>query len=70
MNQVLFHFKDTYLDEVIKLGFNYVINDNEVDVILPYTDKIESINNQYIDEAEFCNYFGLDYEQVNCIELI
>ena len=69
MNQVLFHFKDTHLDEVIKLGFNYVINDNEVDVILPDVDY--EPNDYYVDpDEQICNHYGINYDHLNCIELV
>ena len=41
---------------------------NEVDVIIPYTKDVEKVNNQ-LEDDEFCEYFGLDYDRVNCIEL-
>ena len=70
MQNIVIHCQPSLLETVQQLNLTHRDYHDEVDVILPYTDKIESINNQYIDEAEFCNHFGLDYEQVNCIELI
>ena len=35
MRQVLFHFKKSALRHVQQLGYNYQINDQEIDVILP-----------------------------------
>ena len=43
---------------------------NEVDVFIPYTKKVEQINNELVEESDFCDYFGLDYNYVNCIELL
>ena len=43
---------------------------DEIDVIIPYNDDVENVNNSISDDAEFVNHFGLDYDQVNCIELI
>ena len=55
---------------IAQLNVTYHDYLDEVEVILPYTKEVEAINNKYIDEAEFCSHYGLDYQQVNCIELI
>ena len=70
MQNIIIHCKPSLLETVQQLNLTYEDNHNEIDVILPYTDKVESINNQYSDDEEFVNQFGLDYEQINCIELI
>ena len=58
------------LTTVQRLNLNYVDNYGEYNVIIPYTSDVEDVNNSTNDDAEFVNHFGLDYEQVNCIELI
>ena len=45
-------------------------NDYEIDVNIPYTNHVEKVNNELDNDQEFVEYFGLDYDQVNCIELI
>ena len=70
MQKIIIHCQPSLLETVQQLNLTHRDYYDEVDVILPYTDRIESINNKYTDEAEFCNHFGLDYEQVNCIELV
>ena len=56
MNQVVFHMKG--------------INDTEYDIIkddIPYT----VINGVYEDpDVQICEHYGIDYDQVNCIELL
>ena len=70
MQNIIIHCQPSLLETVQQLNLKHEDNYDEVNVILPYTDRIESINNQFIDDEEFVNHFGLDYEQVNCIELI
>ena len=71
---IFIHCQPSLLPTIKELGLDWCYspqhNLDEIDVIIPYTSEVESINNQYDDEAEFTNHFGLDYEQVNCIQLI
>ena len=41
---------------------------DEIDVIIPYTKEVDKLNDLMEDE-ELVQHFGLDYNQVNCIEL-
>ena len=56
MNQVVFHMKGT--------------NDTEYDIIkddVPYT----VINGIYEDpDVQLCNHYDINYDDVNCIELL
>ena len=68
MRQVLFHFKKSALRHVQQLGYNYKINDNEIDVILP--DIEYDYDHSVIDpDVQLCVKYGIDYNQLNCIEL-
>ena len=69
MSQVLIHFKESYLSKLKELELDYKINDNEIDVILP---DLEYDSNHYIKDPDeqFCELYGLDYQQVICIELV
>ena len=67
---IIIHCQYPLLETIKQLGLDYVDNCTEIDVHIPYTKEVEDVNNQYIDEADFCNHFGLDYDQVNCVELI
>ena len=70
MQNIIVHCKPSLLETVQQLNLTYRDYHDEVDVILPYDSKVEAINNSTSDDEEFVNQFGLDYEQVNCIELI
>ena len=71
---IYIHCQPSMLETIKELGLNWCYspqhNLNEIYVIIPYTSDVESINDQYDNDAEFVNHFGLDYEQVNCIQLI
>ena len=58
------------LSTIKDLELDYQELYDEVDVTIPYTLDVMNINNSTNDDAEFVNHFGLDYDQVNCIELI
>jgi len=70
---ITIHCKPSLLTTIKRLGLDWCYsaspNLDEIDVIIPYTSDVESINDQYEDDEEFVNHFGLDYDQVNCIEL-
>ena len=70
MQNIIIHCKPSMLPTVQRLNLNYVDNYGEYSVIIPYTSDVEDVNNSTNDDEEFVNHFGLDYEQVNCIELI
>ena len=71
---ITIHCQPSMLTTIKQSGLNWCYssnpNSNEIDVIIPYTIEAEDINNSISDDAEFVNHFGLDYDQVNCIELI
>ena len=70
MNQVLIHCKSRYLDDVIALGLNYTQSQNdEVDVIVPDIDY--DPDHYLVDpDEQLCDHYGIDYDQVNMIELV
>ncbi len=69
MNQVLIHCKSRYLDDVIALGLNYTQSQNdEVDVIVPDIDY--DPDHYLVDpDEQICDHYGIDYDQVNMMEL-
>ncbi len=69
MQNIIIHCKPSLLETVQRLNLTYEDNPTELDVIIPFTDDVLDINNKYSDDAEFVSHFGLDYDQVNCIEL-
>ena len=70
MNQVLIHCKPEYLNEVKDLGLNYIHAPNgEIDVTV---SDIEYDSNHYIvdPDEQLCYLYKIDYDQVNCMELL
>ena len=70
MQNIIIHCKSSMLSTIKDLELDYQELYDEVDVTIPYTLDVMNVNNSTDDDAEFVNHFGLDYEQVNCIELI
>jgi len=67
---IVIHCQPSLLETIQEKGYNYEEHVQEIDVILPYTKEVEDVNNKYVDEADFCTHYGINYNQVNCIELI
>ena len=65
MSQVLIHCQPSLYDDVLTNQLNYEwsrqFGHEELDVIV---DNIDSL-----DDEDLCKQYGLDYDQVNCIEL-
>ena len=69
---VLIHCKPNYLNEIKELGLNWSYSNrfgkDEIDVIVddvPY----ELVDGSYQDpDEQLCEFYALDYNQVNCIE--
>jgi len=70
MQNIIIHCQYPMLETIKQLGLDYVDNCTEIDVNIPYTKAVEDVNNSISDDAEFVSHYGLDYDQVNCIELI
>ena len=72
--QVLIHCKPSARDLLDELNLIYResldLNNNELDVFVddvPYTVS----NGYYQDpDEQLCEYYGIDYEEVNCIEAV
>ena len=69
---VLIHCKPNYLDEIKELGLNWSYSNrfgkDEIDVIVddvPY----ELVDGTYQDpDEQLCEFYGIDYNLINCIE--
>ena len=70
MQNIIIHCKSSMLSTIKDLELDYQELYDEVDVTIPYTLDVMNVNNSTDDDAEFVKHFGLDYDQVNCIELI
>ena len=70
MQNVIIHCKPSLLQTIKDLELDYQDMYDEIDVTIPYTYDVIKLNNSTDDDEEFVSHFGLDYEQINCIELI
>ena len=70
MRNVIIHCKPSLLPTIKDLDLDYQELFDEVDVIIPYTVDVMRLNNSTDDDEEFVTHYGLDYDQINCIELI
>ena len=61
-NQVLIYCKDSLHQHLLNSNLFFTHSDEGLEVIV---DNIDSL-----DDDELCTHYGLDYDQVNCIELI
>ena len=67
---VLIHFQRTVdaYEHIKDLGLKYTYGDREIDVIVdnvPY----ELVDGSYQDpDEELCEFYGINYDLVNCIE--
>ena len=64
------HCEPSMLKTIEESGLDWVKSTklDEIDVIIPYTKEVDKLNDLMEDE-ELVQHFGLDYNQVNCIEL-
>ena len=72
MQSVLIHCQPTLLDYIKENNMNWKYSPkfgvNEIDVIVEDIDY--NPQTDYIDpDVHLCDHYGIDYEQVNCIEL-
>jgi len=70
MNQVLIHCKPEYLSQIKELGLYYIHSQNdEIDVTVPDIDY--DPNHHIVDpDEQLCYLYDIDYDQVNCMELV
>ena len=59
--QVVIHCKPSLFNFLYKSDLVYSNNSDEIDVLVDNIDSLE--------DDELCEHYGIDYEQVNCIEL-
>ena len=73
MYNIIIHCNPSELDNIKAQGLQYEESPrfgfNEYDVIIPLTNEVDKLNNSLEDE-EFVEHFGINYNNVNCIELI
>ena len=67
---VLIHMSPDYLPEVTRLGFKDVdFGNNEITISVPDVEYVVE-NGYYQDpDEQLCEHYGIDYDQVYCMEL-
>ena len=70
MQFITIHCQPTLLETIQQLGLDYEDTLSEINVHIPFTKENEDVNKSIKDDADYCKHYGLDYDQVNCIELI
>ena len=73
MQTIVIHCKPELLTTIHDNDLDWCYSetqDYEIDVNIPYTNHVEKVNNELDTDQEFVEYFGLDYDLVNCIELL
>jgi len=69
MKQVLIHCKESAEDLLKDRELFFTYGDGELDVIVP--DIEYDPNHYYVDpDEQLCDEYGIDYDLVNCIELV
>ncbi len=68
MNQIIIHCKESAYDLIKDLELYHTFGNGEIDVMVP--DFEYDPNHAIIDpDEQLCDHYGIDYDQVNCIEL-
>ena len=70
---VIIHMKESARDLLTDLGLFYDEHNNELDVIVEDVEYLDgnhpSKNGIWEDpDIQLCDHYGIDYNQVNCIE--
>jgi hypothetical protein len=58
---ILIHCQPSLSNLIEELQLDYINQVDEIDVIVNDIDEL--------DDDELCRHYGLDYDQVNCIEV-
>jgi len=67
-SKVLIRCQPSLLQFLAKHGFDYELNGQEIDVIVDDLEY-EIVDGYYQDpDQQLCELYGIDYDQVNCIE--
>ncbi len=69
MKQIVIHMKPSALDDIKKLNlwWDRSFDGLEIDVIVPDVE-FDSLTED--PDVLLCDYYNLDYDQVNCIEAV
>ena len=67
--KVIIHCKESYQPELEDMNQLFTFGDGELDVIVDDVPYNHSHSLQDPDE-QLCEHYGIDYDQINCIEAI
>ena len=59
-NKVIIHCKNSIYEFITNSNLDYKDQGDELDVIVNNID--------HLDDEQFCEHYGIDYDLVNCIE--
>jgi len=59
-NKVIIHCKNSLYEFITNSNLDYKDQGDELDVIVNNID--------HLDDEQFCEHYGIDYDLVNCIE--
>ena len=59
-NKVIIHCKNSLYEFITNSSLEYKDQGNELEVIVNNID--------HLDDEQFCEHYGIDYDLVNCIE--
>ena len=73
MFDTVIHMKPSTIDAVTNLGLTWDYSKQfgleEIDVFVNYIDD-SLLTNTHDPDVILCDYYNLDYDQVNCIEAV
>ena len=58
--QIMIHCKESYFNELSSMKYDFSFNCGEYNVIVDDVDNL--------DDEQLCSHYGINYDQVNCIE--
>ena len=67
--QVVIHCKESLFDWLVNSSLQFEYNCGEYDVVVDDVPYKQSGTIYQDPDEQFCEHYGIDYDQVNCIEL-
>ena len=67
--QVLIHCKESLFDWLVNSSLQFEYNCGEYDVVVDDVPYKQSGTIYQDPDEQLCEHYGIDYNQVNCIEL-
>ena len=67
--QVVIHCKESLFDWLVNSSLQFEYNCGEYDVVVDDVPYKQSGTIYQDPDEQLCEHYGIDYDQVNCIEL-